>query len=76
MFGFIGLVAAAVATELTALLYLSGLWKKREKLIRYADFGVVADLMDALAEAKTMRFNLMTDLKKRSPRGASASSSP
>lgn len=33
-----------------------------------ADFGVVADLMDALAEAKTMRFNLMTDLKKRSTR--------
>ncbi len=30
-----------------------------------ADFGVIADLMDALAEAKTMRFNLMTDLKKR-----------
>jgi len=39
--GFIGLVAAAIATELTALLYLSGLWKKREKLIRYADLGVV-----------------------------------
>ena len=32
-----------------------------------ADFGVVADLMDALAQAKTMRFNLMTDLKKRTP---------
>jgi biopolymer transport protein ExbD len=30
-----------------------------------ADFGVVADLMDGLAQAKTMRFNLMTDLKKR-----------
>ena len=33
-----------------------------------ADFGVIADLMDALAQAKTMRFNLMTDLKKRTPR--------
>ena len=33
-----------------------------------ADFGVVADLMDALAQAKTNRFNLMTDLKKRAPR--------
>jgi len=33
-----------------------------------ADFGVVADLMDALARAKTLRFNLMTDLKKRTPR--------
>ena len=37
-----------------------------------ADFGVVADLMDALAQAKTMRFNLMTDLKKRSPRDVAA----
>jgi biopolymer transport protein ExbD len=33
-----------------------------------ADFGVVADLMDALAQANTMRFNLMTDLKKRQQR--------
>jgi biopolymer transport protein ExbD len=33
-----------------------------------AEFGVVADLMDALAVAKTMRFNLMTDLKKRTAR--------
>ncbi len=33
-----------------------------------ADFGAVADLMDALAQAKTNRFNLMTDLKKRAPR--------
>ena len=33
-----------------------------------AGFGVIADLMDALARAKTMRFNLMTDLKKRTPR--------
>jgi hypothetical protein len=32
----------------------------------------VADLMDALAQAKTMRFNLMTDLKKRSPRELAA----
>jgi len=37
---------------------------------RDADFGVIADLMDALGEAKTLRFNLMTDFKKpedRSP---------
>jgi biopolymer transport protein ExbD len=37
-----------------------------------AEFGVVADLMDALARAKTMRFNLMTDLKKRTPRDPAA----
>ena len=37
-----------------------------------ADFGVIADLMDALAQAKTMRFNLMTDLKKRTPREVAA----
>ena len=30
-----------------------------------APFGPVADLMDALAEAKTLRFNLMTDLKTK-----------
>jgi len=27
-------------------------------------YGSVADIMDALAETKTLRFNLMTDLKK------------
>jgi biopolymer transport protein ExbD len=32
-----------------------------------ASFGAVADLMDSLANAKTLRFNLMTDLKKRTP---------
>jgi biopolymer transport protein ExbD len=37
-----------------------------------AEFGVVADLMDALARAKTMRFNLMTDLKKRTARDLAA----
>lgn len=31
---------------------------------RDADFGVIADLMDALGQAKTLRFNLMTDFKK------------
>ena len=35
---------------------------------RDADFGVVADLMDVLAEAKTLRFNLMTDLKRKDSR--------
>ena len=29
-----------------------------------ADFGVVSDIIDALAESKTNRFNLMTDLKE------------
>ena len=39
---------------------------------RDASFGAMADLMDALAEAKTLRFNLMTDLKKRTPRDQTA----
>jgi biopolymer transport protein ExbD len=30
-------------------------------------FGTIADVMDALAEAKTLRFNLMTDLERRTP---------
>jgi len=30
-----------------------------------AEFGVMADVMDAMAEAKANRFNLMTDLKVR-----------
>jgi biopolymer transport protein ExbD len=29
-----------------------------------ADFGIVSDIMDALAESKTNRFNLMTDFKE------------
>ena len=29
-----------------------------------ASFGAMADLMDTLAKAKTLRFNLMTDLRK------------
>jgi biopolymer transport protein ExbD len=32
---------------------------------RGAAFGTMADLMNALAEAKTLRFNLMTDLAKQ-----------
>jgi biopolymer transport protein ExbD len=32
---------------------------------RDAPFGEIADLMDALANAKTLRFNLMTDLKRK-----------
>jgi len=32
---------------------------------RDAPFGEIADLMDALASAKTLRFNLMTDLKRK-----------
>jgi biopolymer transport protein ExbD len=31
------------------------------------DFGTIADVMDALAEAKTLRFNLMTDFERRTP---------
>ena len=34
---------------------------------RDADFGIVSDLMDVLAETKTLRFNLMTDLKQKGP---------
>jgi biopolymer transport protein ExbD len=29
------------------------------------NYGAVADVMDALAESKTLRFNLMTDLKQK-----------
>ncbi len=29
------------------------------------DYGAVADVMNALAESKTLRFNLMTDLKEK-----------
>lgn len=32
-----------------------------------ASFGPVADVMDALAASKTLRFNLMTDLRTRKP---------
>jgi biopolymer transport protein ExbD len=41
---------------------------------RGASFGAIADLMDALAESKTLRFNLMTDLKGRSRQDATADS--
>lgn len=37
-----------------------------------ADFGTISDVMEALAKAKTLRFNLMTDLKKRSHDGVGA----
>ena len=30
-----------------------------------ADYGAVSDVMETLAKAKTLRFNLMTDLKRR-----------
>ncbi len=32
---------------------------------RDVDYGAVADVMNALAETKTLRFNLMTDLKRK-----------
>ena len=45
-------------------------WRKRSpsavvvvKGDKGAEFGVVSDVMDALAESKTNRFNLMTELK-------------
>ncbi len=31
---------------------------------RDAEFGWISDMMDALAESETLRFNLMTDLKR------------
>lgn len=34
-----------------------------------ADYGLVADVMNALAESNTLRFNLMTDLKIDEPKG-------
>lgn len=34
-----------------------------------ADYGVVADVMNALAESNTLRFNLMTDLKMENTKG-------
>ena len=41
-----------------------------------APFGVMADLMDDLAKAKTLRFNLMTDLNKRTSRAPVAPQAP
>ena len=41
-----------------------------------ADFGTVSDVMEALAQAKALRFNLMTDLKKRPRDGAGNSAEP
>jgi biopolymer transport protein ExbD len=32
---------------------------------RDVDYGAIADVMNALADTKTLRFNLMTDLKKK-----------
>jgi biopolymer transport protein ExbD len=49
-----------------------GTWRARNpaavvilKGDKEADFGTVADVMDAMAQTKTLRFNLMTDLKLR-----------
>jgi biopolymer transport protein ExbD len=51
-------------------------WRKRSptavvvlKGDKTADFGAVSDVMDALAESKTNRFNLMTDLKMDEKKG-------
>jgi biopolymer transport protein ExbD len=35
---------------------------------RDAEFGTISDLMNALGEAKTLRFNLMTDFKRPADR--------
>jgi len=32
------------------------------------DYGAIADIMDALAQSKTLRFNLMTNLKETKPK--------
>jgi biopolymer transport protein ExbD len=37
---------------------------------RDADFGTIAELMNALGEAKTLRFNLMTDFKRPNDSGS------
>ncbi len=37
-----------------------------------ADYGTVADVMNALAESNTLRFNLMTDLKIEEKKGSKA----
>ena len=37
-----------------------------------SDYGTVADVMNALAESNTLRFNLMTDLKIEEPKGSKA----
>jgi len=37
------------------------------------DYGDVADVMDALAESMTLRFNLMTDLKQKKSKKAKES---
>ena len=37
-----------------------------------SDYGTVADVMNALAESNTLRFNLMTDLKIEAPKGSKA----
>lgn len=35
-----------------------------------SDYGVVADVMNALAESNTLRFNLMTDLKMQTKKSS------
>ena len=35
-----------------------------------SDYGTIADVMNALAESNTLRFNLMTDLKIEQPKGS------
>jgi len=37
---------------------------------RDGEYGNMADVMDALAQSKTLRFNLMTDIKETKAKGA------
>ena len=41
MIGFVSLVIAAVVTELTVVLYILGLYRKRSDLERFGDRGVL-----------------------------------
>jgi biopolymer transport protein ExbD len=43
---------------------------------REAPFGEISDLMNTLADAKTLRFNLMTDIKRRAPGANSPAPAP
>jgi len=41
-----------------------------------AEYGTVADVMNALAESNTLRFNLMTDLKIEEKKGSKSKKKP
>ena len=78
-------ISSAIGTDLLELEredLVSGIqtWRTRNpnavvilKGDKDANFGPVADIMDALAESNTLRFNLMTDLRKRLPNATTPS---